>query len=142
MTLTLRDRLIPVTNLGKMLFINTFVKHSQNVRVFGQAVRHFCCTEVKRKRSFAGVLCDIDGVLLRGRQLIPGARESMKTLYEKNIPVVFVTNQGLQLETDKAQSLSEILDIQVLNSGIDSPCSIWLVRTCFHFHIFLSIYDL
>ena len=96
---------------GKMLF-NTVLKHSRNVSA--KTIRHFCNTEAKRKQSFAGVLCDIDGVLLRGRQLIPGARESMKTLYEKNIPVVFVTNQGLQLEAEKAKSLSEILDIQVL----------------------------
>ncbi|CAB3979605.1 Hypothetical predicted protein [Paramuricea clavata] len=90
-----------------------FLKHSRNIAVLRQPFRHFCCTKLKRKQGFSGVLCDIDGVLLRGRQLIPGARESIKTLYDQNIPVVFLTNQGLQLETDKAESLSDIFDIQV-----------------------------
>jgi ribonucleotide monophosphatase NagD (HAD superfamily) len=79
---------------------------------FTQSVRYFCCTKVKGK-GFAGVLCDIDGVLLRGRQLIPGAKESIKSLYDRNIPVVFLTNQGLQLEREKAESLSQTFDIQV-----------------------------
>jgi ribonucleotide monophosphatase NagD (HAD superfamily) len=101
-----------------------FLKHSRNIAVFRQPFRHFRCTKLKRKQGFSGVLCDIDGVLLRGRQLIPGARESIKTLYDQNIPVVFLTNQGLQLETDKAESLSEIFDIQVLNKVV------WQAQAC------------
>jgi ribonucleotide monophosphatase NagD (HAD superfamily) len=96
-----------------MLF-KILLKHSRNNPAFRQTVRHFCCTKLKGKEAFSGVLCDIDGVLLRGRHPIPGARESIKTLYEKNIPVVFLTNQGLQLETEKAESLSQIFDIQVI----------------------------
>ena len=84
--------------------------------IFRQSVRYFCGTEVKRNKGFAGVLCDIDGVLLRGRNIIPGAKESIQILYDKNIPVIFLTNQGLQLETEKAESLSEIFNIQVKNN--------------------------
>lgn len=101
------------------------LQYQRNVAFFRETVRQFGCTTLKRrKQGFAGVLCDIDGVLLRGRQLIPGAKTSIKTLYDNNIPVVFLTNQGLQLETDKADNLSQIFDIEVGN---------WLIHLTF-FH--------
>ena len=100
----------PVQKNVKMLF--KILKHARS-GTFTRTVRNFSFTRVKEKESFAGVLCDIDGVLLRGRQRIPGARESIKSLYDRNIPVVFLTNQGLQLEKEKAESLSQIFDIQV-----------------------------
>lgn len=111
-----------------------FIIKPRNITIFKQAVRTICCTKIESKQCFAGVLCDIDGVLLRGRKLIPGARESIKTLYDKNIPVVFLTNQGLQLEQEKAESLSEIFDIQVIKLSnaciIDMTGKIYHPRSC------------
>ena len=74
----------------------------------------FTAKSTKNDQGSTGVLCDIDGVLLRGRQLIPGAKEAIQILYKENIPVVFLTNQGLQLEEEKAESLSKIFQIRVI----------------------------
>lgn len=37
---------------------------------------------------------DIDGVLVRGQGVLPGARESLKALEDARVPFVFVTNGG------------------------------------------------
>ena len=76
----------------------------------------------KSKKSKAGVLCDIDGVLLRGREVLTGARESLKALYEQDIPTIFLTNQGLQSEEEKAQDLSQKLEIKVY-IGLAGSCT-------------------
>jgi HAD superfamily hydrolase (TIGR01458 family) len=39
-----------------------------------------------------GLLIDIDGVLMRGEEVIPGAQESIKTLRARGIPYRFITN--------------------------------------------------
>ena len=37
---------------------------------------------------------DIDGVLVRGPEVLPGARESLRALEDARVPFVFVTNGG------------------------------------------------
>jgi len=39
-----------------------------------------------------GLLIDIDGVLMRGTEVIPGAQESIETLRARGIPYRFITN--------------------------------------------------
>ena len=60
---------------------------------------------------------DIDGVLVRGKQVIPAAIEAFKKLVDKNgnfrVPVIFVTNAGNNLRCKKADQLSEVLGVQV-----------------------------
>ncbi|KAK2861569.1 hypothetical protein Q5P01_001102 [Channa striata] len=64
-----------------------------------------------------GILFDVDGVLLRGRSVIPAARRAFKKLLDANnnflFPVVFVTNAGSCHRHHKAQQLSDLLDIKV-----------------------------
>uniref|UniRef100_A0A3P8U642 Haloacid dehalogenase like hydrolase domain containing 5 n=1 Tax=Amphiprion percula TaxID=161767 RepID=A0A3P8U642_AMPPE len=58
--------------------------------------------------SLAGVLFDVDGVLLRGRSVLPGARRALRKLLDQNnnflFPVVFVTNAGSCQRQDKAEA--------------------------------------
>ncbi|KAF1392341.1 hypothetical protein PFLUV_G00051780 [Perca fluviatilis] len=65
----------------------------------------------------AGVLFDVDGVLLRGGSLIPAARRAFRKLLDRNnnflFPVVFVTNAGSCQRHHKAQQLSHLLDVQI-----------------------------
>lgn len=65
----------------------------------------------------AGVLFDVDGVLLRGGKVIPAARRAFQKLVDRNnnflLPVVFVTNAGSCQRHHKAQQLSNLLDVQV-----------------------------
>ena len=64
-----------------------------------------------------GFLFDIDGVIVRGKKLLPFAREAFQMLLDKsgkfNVPVLFVTNAGNCLRQNKAKALSEWLGIEV-----------------------------
>ncbi len=42
--------------------------------------------------TYEGAVLDIDGTILRGDELLPGAREGLGTLADRNIRRVFVTN--------------------------------------------------
>ncbi|MEQ2293683.1 hypothetical protein AMECASPLE_036071 [Ameca splendens] len=67
--------------------------------------------------SSFGLLFDIDGVLVRGRTLIPGAKECFRNLVDRNgkykVPVVFVTNAGNCMRQTKAEHLSHLLQVEV-----------------------------
>ncbi|CCE64951.1 hypothetical protein TPHA_0J01290 [Tetrapisispora phaffii CBS 4417] len=56
---------------------------------------------------------DIDGVLLRSKTAIPKGREALKLLDSSNIPFIVLTNGGGYLEQEKAQQLSDILDVNI-----------------------------
>ncbi|XP_032996708.1 haloacid dehalogenase-like hydrolase domain-containing 5 [Lacerta agilis] len=64
-----------------------------------------------------GFLFDIDGVLVRGKTPIPGARKAFQKLLnsqgEFSVPVVFVTNAGNCLRQKKADQLSHILGVPI-----------------------------
>lgn len=61
-----------------------------------------------------GVLLDIDGVLVRGRNAIPGAREALEMLQQADIPTVFLTNAGSESEKEAAERLSDKTGFEVI----------------------------
>ncbi|XP_049639612.1 haloacid dehalogenase-like hydrolase domain-containing 5 [Suncus etruscus] len=70
-----------------------------------------------QKAPTFGFLFDIDGVLVRGHQVIPAAQEAFRRLVNSQgqlqVPVVFVTNAGNILQDSKAQELSTLLGFKV-----------------------------
>ncbi|XP_059917191.1 haloacid dehalogenase-like hydrolase domain-containing 5 [Gadus macrocephalus] len=64
-----------------------------------------------------GLLFDIDGVLVRGRTPIPGAKQCFRNLVDRKgrykVPVVFVTNAGNCMRQTKAEQLSHLLEVEV-----------------------------
>ncbi|KAK8805881.1 hypothetical protein WA158_002537 [Blastocystis sp. Blastoise] len=56
-----------------------------------------------------GIACDIDGVLLKGKQLIPRSDDAIRFLQDKKIPFCFMTNGGGLLESDRIHFLEEKL---------------------------------
>ena len=64
-----------------------------------------------------GLFFDIDGVITRGRTLLPHSKDAFKLLTDENgrfiIPTVFVTNAGNSMRQTKAKQLSDWLGIQV-----------------------------
>ena len=64
-----------------------------------------------------GFLFDIDGVFVRGKHVLPAAREAVRLLTDKTgrfrVPAVFLTNAGNKLPTTKAVELSDILGVKV-----------------------------
>ena len=64
-----------------------------------------------------GLLFDIDGVLVRGKRVLPSAPEAFSKLVDKKgnfrVPTVFVTNAGNSLRHTKAEQISKWIRIQV-----------------------------
>ena len=62
---------------------------------------------------------DIDGVLVRGKEVLPAAVQTFQKLVDSNgrfrVPVIFVTNAGNSLRCQKAQKLTELLGVKVMN---------------------------
>ena len=60
---------------------------------------------------------DIDGVLVRGKEVLPAAVEAFQKLVDSNgkfrIPVIFVTNAGNNLRCQKAAKLTDLLGVKV-----------------------------
>lgn len=52
-----------------------------------------------------GFLIDMDGVVYRGTELIPGAREFVQRLHEEEIPFLFLTNNSQRTRRDVATRL-------------------------------------
>ncbi|KAI8624432.1 HAD-superfamily hydrolase [Xylariaceae sp. FL1651] len=46
------------------------------------------------RRKTIAFAFDIDGVLIKGKQPVPGAREALRKLQEQHIPFIFLTNGG------------------------------------------------
>ncbi|XP_042214191.1 haloacid dehalogenase-like hydrolase domain-containing 5 [Homarus americanus] len=74
-------------------------------------------SQVTRKTPNFGLLFDIDGVIIRGKRILPTAPEAFNLLVDKSnkfcIPTVFVTNAGNALRSEKADQLSQWLGIEV-----------------------------
>ena len=76
----------------------------------------FSCLQSLNHADF-GFLFDIDGVIVRGKKLLPFAKDAFRLLLDDNgkfrIPVLFVTNAGNTLRQGKAKALSDWLGIEV-----------------------------
>ncbi|XP_062837258.1 haloacid dehalogenase-like hydrolase domain-containing 5 isoform X2 [Anolis carolinensis] len=74
-------------------------------------------TKNKTTSPSFGFLFDIDGVLLRGRLVIPAAKKAFQKLTDAkgrfHVPVAFVTNAGNCSRENKAEELSEALGFKV-----------------------------
>ncbi|ETL27367.1 TIGR01456 family HAD hydrolase [Phytophthora nicotianae] len=70
----------------------------------------------RRFSSTFGVVFDVDGVLLRGKTPIPGAREVLLELEATNTPFAIMTNGGGYPEDKKARQIE-----QILGGGVSVP---------------------
>ena len=73
-------------------------------------------SEARDAHSF-GLFFDIDGVITRGKVLLPHTKAAFRLLTDEcknfKIPTIFVTNAGNSMRQSKADHLSELLDIRV-----------------------------
>lgn len=69
-----------------------------------------------------GLLFDIDGVIVRGKNVLPPVAESFKRLQGKDgkfrVPTIFVTNSGNALRSQKAKDLSKWIGCEVNESQV------------------------
>ncbi|CAI5743952.1 unnamed protein product [Peronospora destructor] len=69
-----------------------------------------------RSSSTFGIVFDVDGVLLRGKASLPGARDVLLELQATNIPFAIMTNGGGYTEDKKARQME-----QILGNGVSIP---------------------
>jgi NagD protein len=62
----------------------------------------------KRSRNKLGYLIDMDGVIYRGHQLIPGAARFITELNEAGVPYMFLTNNSQRTRRDVAMKLHRL----------------------------------
>lgn len=71
---------------------------------------------MEERRSDVGFLLDMDGVIYKGKELIPGADLFVKKLQEKNIPFLFVTNNSQRSRRDIQIKLGKMgIDVEESN---------------------------
>lgn len=58
--------------------------------------------------SIQGLLSDLDGTIYLGDRLIPGAREAVQTVRNRDIPVVFLTNKAIERRADYCKKLNDL----------------------------------
>ena len=56
---------------------------------------------------------DIDGVLIRGSQVIPQAKPALQALNKHQIPWILLTNGGGKSELDRVTDLSKRLEVPI-----------------------------
>jgi len=73
------------------------------------------------RKTYQGILADLDGTVNRGSILIPGAAATYKELVRKGIRWVFVSNSATRLSSDLAAKMGalglEVTANQVVNSA-------------------------
>ena len=80
---------------------------------------------------------DIDGVIVRGRNVLPSAPEAFRALYDHKeekwrVPAVFVTNAANTLRQQKADQLSNWLNVPVTEDQVVMSHSPLKMFTEFH----------
>jgi len=84
--------------------------------------QRFTSTTVQlRKRNvktIPGIIFDIDGVLLRGGNVLPQAKTAFTKLNNLSVPIAFVTNAGNSHREEKAEILSEKLNVPISSSQV------------------------
>ena len=59
-------------------------------------------------RSRKGFLCDMDGVIYKGNQLLPGVRKFVEWLYQENKQFLFLTNSSGKTPRELQQKLARM----------------------------------
>jgi len=70
-----------------------------------------------------GLMFDIDGVIVRGKSVLPSAPEAFQLLVDRStgswrVPTIFVTNAGNTLRQEKADKLSSWLNVPVTEDQV------------------------
>ncbi|GAB6029169.1 hypothetical protein CHUAL_004945 [Chamberlinius hualienensis] len=110
---------------------------------FGNFNRQYSTSANGRIEPSFGLLFDIDGVIVRGKKLLPFATTAFKKLVGPDkkfrVPTVFVTNAGNMMRHQKAEQLSNWLDVEVIEEQVVMAHSPLRMFKQFHNeHVFVS----
>ena len=58
------------------------------------------------------------GVLIRGWDILPNAKEALRKVHDSGVPYLFVTNNGMDTEAERAKILTKQFDIPVTTKNM------------------------
>ncbi|KAK0170358.1 hypothetical protein PV328_010929 [Microctonus aethiopoides] len=97
-----------------MAILKILLRPDISRKLFG--ARHF-----SSKPKF-GLIFDIDGVIVRGKSVLPPVPNAFKRLLDENgkfrIPTIFVTNSGNSLRAEKAADLSKWIGYEITEDQV------------------------
>ena len=73
--------------------------------------------------TYRGVVLDLDGTIYRGRDLVPGAREALEALRERDVSILFFSNNPTETPEAYADRLAD-LGIDAAPAEIASAASV------------------
>ncbi|KAG9062847.1 protein disulfide-isomerase precursor [Linnemannia hyalina] len=90
------------------------VKVSEDKPVVAEDIEHdeLSSTQIVPQAHY-NVVFDIDGVLIKGRQVLPQTHRALGLLQSNNVPYIFLTNGGGLKEADKAEQLSRKIGVHI-----------------------------
>ena len=66
-------------------------------------------TDLELIRSKKGFICDMDGVIYHGNQLLPNAKKFVEWLQKEDKKFLFLTNSSERSRTELRQKLQTVL---------------------------------
>jgi len=92
------------------------------LRLLRDGVRSFNVIARRPVECEFGILLDVDGVISRGREILPFVRQAFSLLTDSRskfrVPTVFLTNASNSMRASKAQRLSELLQINIAQAQV------------------------
>jgi len=93
-----------------------YVKATQEYFQLASSQEERIESSVPSRKVKVGVVFDIDGVLVRGRKVIPTAKDAIHKLEDNNVPFIYLTNGGCETEEQKSEKLRERLGVEVIGT--------------------------
>lgn len=104
-------RVIPSRQLQRVISNSTFIPASSSKsssRSFHSSTKSLNSRLDKPFFAF-----DLDGVVKQGEIILPAGKRALKRLKQERTPFIIITNSGGQGEVERAQKLTEQLEIEV-----------------------------
>ena len=67
-------------------------------------------------------------MLIRGWDILPNAKEALRKVHDSGVPYLFVTNNGMDTEAERAKILTKQFDIPVTTKNMvlnHSALQVW-----------------
>jgi len=68
--------------------------------------------------SQPSIICDLDGVVYRGREPIPGSAAALRRVLDEGYKVLFATNNSSRTQTGVVQKIREVVGLEVPDSYV------------------------
>ena len=64
------------------------------------------------------ILCDLDGVIYRGREVLPGVRDALARVEAARIPIFYITNNSTRTPAQGAEKIEALAGVSVTSDQV------------------------